>query len=358
MTKRKLQVFISSTYIDLKDERQAAVEAILGAGHIPAGMELFKAGNNSQLATIKKWIDQSDIYMLILGGRYGSVEEDSGKSYTQLEYEYAINKNIPVFAVVLSDDFLQRKSLEEKSVYEEKYQENYKQFKDFVKTKMIKEINEIKDIQIAIYESLKELEEENDFSGWLPGALFDANPYFQTHRKQTMEELEYELDLLKKAQYKSRVEKTSGVLTKSKARIHFVNKNNMLISEYVIPMSEIFLELYAYLQNGLSKRKIMRILNQILMIYSGETATIRSNKIKVFVGRTKVFDSDLKIVLSAFHDMKLIGKYNTDFSVGYKVTEFGVSVMKFMRKHIYTDAGYQNLTYNNDISNISDLDCV
>ena len=44
MIKRKLQVFISSTYLDLKEERQAAVEAILGAGHIPAGMELFKAG--------------------------------------------------------------------------------------------------------------------------------------------------------------------------------------------------------------------------------------------------------------------------------------------------------------------------
>ena len=51
----KLQVFVSSTYTDLKDERQAAVEAILDAGHIPAGMELFKAGNDSQLKTVYKW---------------------------------------------------------------------------------------------------------------------------------------------------------------------------------------------------------------------------------------------------------------------------------------------------------------
>ena len=42
---KKIQVFISSTYTDLIEERQAAVEAILDAGHIPAGMELFKAGN-------------------------------------------------------------------------------------------------------------------------------------------------------------------------------------------------------------------------------------------------------------------------------------------------------------------------
>ena len=49
--KKKLQVFVSSTYNDLKEERQAAVEAILKAGHIPAGMELFAAGNDSQLQT-------------------------------------------------------------------------------------------------------------------------------------------------------------------------------------------------------------------------------------------------------------------------------------------------------------------
>ncbi len=66
MTK-KMQVFVSSTYLDLKAERQSAVDAILKAGHIPAGMELFAAGDESQLETIKKWIDNSDIFMLILG---------------------------------------------------------------------------------------------------------------------------------------------------------------------------------------------------------------------------------------------------------------------------------------------------
>jgi Domain of unknown function (DUF4062) len=45
---KKLQVFVSSTYNDLLAERQAVVEAILMAGHIPAGMELFAAGDRSQ----------------------------------------------------------------------------------------------------------------------------------------------------------------------------------------------------------------------------------------------------------------------------------------------------------------------
>ena len=64
---KKLQVFVSSTFIDMKDERQAAVEAILQAGHIPAGMELFTAGNKSQWEVIKRWIKESDAFMLVLG---------------------------------------------------------------------------------------------------------------------------------------------------------------------------------------------------------------------------------------------------------------------------------------------------
>src|SRR5271165_5972129 len=104
--KKKLQVFVSSTYSDLRDERQAAVEAILSAGHIPAGMELFAAGDESQMEVIQQWIDESDVYLLILGGRYGSIDPVSGKSYIQLEYEYALRMQRPFFACVISDTAL------------------------------------------------------------------------------------------------------------------------------------------------------------------------------------------------------------------------------------------------------------
>ena len=111
--KKKFQIFISSTYLDLVDERQAAVQAILKLGHIPAGMELFKAGA-SQWQTITRWIDESDIYLLILGGRYGTLNKIEDKSYTQLEYEYALSKGIPVFALVLTDNFLVKKEKNKK----------------------------------------------------------------------------------------------------------------------------------------------------------------------------------------------------------------------------------------------------
>src|ERR1044072_2916213 len=106
---KKLQVFISSTYMDLQEERQGAVEAILRAGHIPAGMELFAAGDKSQLAVIQRWIDESDVYLLILGGRYGNIESESQKSYVQLEYEYASARGKPIFAVVIDEAYLKKK---------------------------------------------------------------------------------------------------------------------------------------------------------------------------------------------------------------------------------------------------------
>lgn len=166
---KKLQVFVSSTYTDLIEERQAAVQAILDAGHIPAGMELFKAGNESQLQTIYKWIDESDVYMLILGGRYGSIEKKSGKSYTQLEYEYALSKNIPVFAVILSQEFLEKKIKSDRleKIIEQDYPDKYKIFKNFVMTKIIRLVHDCKDIKISILTTLSEFLNEKDLVGWV-----------------------------------------------------------------------------------------------------------------------------------------------------------------------------------------------
>lgn len=166
---KKLQVFVSSTYTDLVEERQAAVQAILDAGHIPAGMELFKAGNESQLKTIYKWIDESDVYMLILGGRYGSIESKSGKSYTQLEYEYALSKDIPVFTVVLNQSFLTNKinSLGLSNVMEQVAPDKYQAFKALVMSKIIREVDDCKDIKLAVHSTLNDFINEYNLSGWV-----------------------------------------------------------------------------------------------------------------------------------------------------------------------------------------------
>lgn len=166
--KKRLQVFVSSTFTDLRQERQAAVEAILSAGHIPAGMELFAAGDESQMEVIKQWIDESDVYMLILGGRYGSVESKSGKSYTQVEYEYAIEKGKPFFACVMTETALDaRVHRDGKSVLELDNPQQLKAFRAQVLGKISKLCDDCKDIKIAIVETLAHFARQEDLSGWV-----------------------------------------------------------------------------------------------------------------------------------------------------------------------------------------------
>jgi Domain of unknown function (DUF4062) len=91
------QVFVSSTFSDLKDERLQVSNTLAKAGYIAAGMELFPATDQQQLEYIQRVIDRSDYYVVIVGGRYGSLADETA-SFTEKEFEYAHSKGIPVLA--------------------------------------------------------------------------------------------------------------------------------------------------------------------------------------------------------------------------------------------------------------------
>ena len=99
---KRYQVFVSSTYEDLIEERLEVMKALLELDCIPCGMEYFPAANEDQWTFIKKLIDTCDYYVVIIGGRYGS-EDSDGKSYTQKEYEYALSKGIPTIGFMYYD---------------------------------------------------------------------------------------------------------------------------------------------------------------------------------------------------------------------------------------------------------------
>ena len=96
---KRFQVFVSSTYADLKEARQKVIQALMEMDCIPAGMELFPAADEEQWKFIKHVIDDCDYYILIIGGRYGSLT-DEGISYTEKEYDYAISIGLKVLAFV------------------------------------------------------------------------------------------------------------------------------------------------------------------------------------------------------------------------------------------------------------------
>lgn len=131
-------------------------------------MELFTSGDQSQMDTIRRWIDESDVYMLILGGRYGSVEPTTQVSYTELEYDYASQQGKPLFAVVISEDALEVRVREFGTSLMEK--ENPKQLKDF-RDKALSNISSFfsdeKDIRLCVYESLSDFAANRDLKGWV-----------------------------------------------------------------------------------------------------------------------------------------------------------------------------------------------
>lgn len=172
MGKKRLQVFVSSTYEDLKTERQAAVQAILTAGHIPAGMELFAAGDQEQMEVIKDWIDESDVFMLILGHRYGSIEPKSEKSYIELEYEYALSIRKPLFTIVAKDgeDFLQKRIQQLGTMaIERQNPEKFDRLKKLVQTPLVRFWEDSKDIKLATLESLNRIASRENLIGWVRG---------------------------------------------------------------------------------------------------------------------------------------------------------------------------------------------
>jgi len=168
MEQRKLQVFVSSTFDDMKAERQAAVQAVLEAGHIPAGMELFSAGDDEQFKIIENWIDESDVYMLILGGRYGSIEPTSQKSYIECEYRYALEKGKRVFSLVMSDELLSQKvKISGLSVIERNSTEKYNEFKKLVLSKLCGFFSTLPELEKETLKSLSEISKDKSLLGWI-----------------------------------------------------------------------------------------------------------------------------------------------------------------------------------------------
>jgi hypothetical protein len=107
-------VFVSSTFVDLQSHRKATWEALQAFDVNVRGMEQFGARTETPLQTCIAEVEQSDIYVGIIGFRLGSIEPTSGKSYTQLEYEraLALSKYILVYLIDEQNAKIPRRSID------------------------------------------------------------------------------------------------------------------------------------------------------------------------------------------------------------------------------------------------------
>jgi hypothetical protein len=99
---KRYQIFVSSTHSDLHKERERVINELTRIGYIAVGMEQFPATDEEQLEYIRPIIDESDYYVVILRGKYGSLAND-GISFTEKECDYALETKKPVLAFLFKN---------------------------------------------------------------------------------------------------------------------------------------------------------------------------------------------------------------------------------------------------------------
>lgn len=175
---KRYQIFISSTFEDLKDERRAVQDVIINTGDFPVQMESFPAADEDQFEFIKSLIDKCDYYILIIAGRYGTVAED-GLSYTEKEYQYAVSIGVPVLVMLHSDRGSLSVDKSETSVNGRKHLERF--INEASSGRLRKDWKTPEGLKLAVREALDHAKQTRPAKGWVRGD--------QISSRETLEEL-------------------------------------------------------------------------------------------------------------------------------------------------------------------------
>lgn len=194
MVNKRFQVFVSSTYSDLMEERAEIMQALLELDCMPAGMELFPAASEEQWSWIKKVIDESDYYLVVLGGRYGTISKNTGISYTEMEYRYAVDAGKPVIAFLHQSP---GKIESGKSESDPQSKKKLAQFRELVQQRLCKYWENSTDLGAKVSRSITQLIKHQPAAGWMRAdQVPEDNAQEILLLKKTIEELN---DKLRKA---------------------------------------------------------------------------------------------------------------------------------------------------------------
>jgi Domain of unknown function (DUF4062) len=162
----RFQVFVSSTQKDLKDERERVINELNRIGYIAVGMEQFPATDEEQFEYIQRIIDDSDYYVVIVKGRYGS-EDAEGKSYTEKEFDYAIATKKPALAFLYAAP--EKLRLEETDNNPEKMSK-LQAFRDKLEAKrVVRYWTNVTELVSSIKDSVNDIARRRPGTGWIRG---------------------------------------------------------------------------------------------------------------------------------------------------------------------------------------------
>ncbi len=205
--KKRYQVFVSSTYRDLIEERATIMDTLLKADCIPAGMELFPASDESQWKVIQRVIDESDYYVVVIAGKYGT--EYKGKSFTQREYEYAISKKKSIIALLHKNPEELPLSKCEKS---ESKQNKLKEFRRLTQKRLCDFWTTKDDLSTILFHSINNLKSRHPKDGWIKASKYNLKKLSERRNKNLIKENGRLKERIQRIEFKQKKEDIKTVI--------------------------------------------------------------------------------------------------------------------------------------------------
>jgi len=339
---KKYQVFVSSTYKDLADERKEVIQALLELDCIPVGMELFPATDDDQWTLIKRLIDDCDYYILIVGGRYGSMNKE-GISYTQMEYEYALKNEVPIIS------FLHKNPDEITVSKSEKDTELIKKlisFKDLVQKKMCRYWEGPIDLGSQVSRSLVKLIKDKPRDGWVKASLLPS----EDTTKELLQ-LKSEIDNLKIELVKAKNVAPEGTENLSQgddiAELMFqfnahatdwdaVPRDDYYNSKLTCSWNDIFAEISPLMIDEVNEIILKTKVNEFIAKKQFEELNIKFKKDKRVPRDFKIIDNDFHTLKIQYRALGMITESSKkrgihDKNKYWTLTPFGDNVMTKLR---------------------------
>lgn len=264
---KKYQIFISSTYKDLLDERNEVLQALLELDCIPVGMELFPAADDDQWTLIKRLIDDCDYYILIIGGRYGSLHPVEGISYTQMEYEYALKKGVPAIAFIHKNPEKIESGKTDRDPYLE---EKLVSFKILVEKKLCKYWETASELGGIVSRSLIKLIKDKPRPGWIKSSYLpdeDTNATILELRKR-IDLLNAELEQYQcesENNYKELAQENDSFYIAYSAVYWDINKRRDEKGQIVTTWNDIFSILSPFMVHEIEEEELKNIIKRYII---------------------------------------------------------------------------------------------
>lgn len=331
---KRYQVFVSSTFKDLEEERQEVMHALLELDCIPSGMELFPAANATQWSLIKRVIDDCDYYVLIVGGRYGSIGPE-GMSYTEMEYRYAQSINKPTIAFLHHDP---GKIIADKTETTQEGKEKLQSFRALVEKKLCKHWGSPAELGSVVSRSLIQLIKAEPAVGWVrANELADRDATIELLAlRRRVDELQVELDRVRIAAPKGSEDLAQG---DEEHGISFsfssMDKNYDTYSwtGYLnTTWNDVFSRIAPLMINEAPERTLKTALNEFIEERSGESTEAARKKGHSTIRYFSIRDEDFQTIKVQLRALGLMVKNERprsvkDLGTYWTLTPYGDAVM-------------------------------